>query len=281
MKSTRWIAVASWLMAWPIFAQTAKDVPKESGSHQPERARVRFEPSPTGASAQRLIALGESGLQPEPFDLELEGLRQDIATIKSLRDQVAAESNQPLPSDAATAQEQRRELLDLLTKLATKSASPRVVPEPPLTPLPAPERPTRMATTDTKPATKVAQPRSADKIVDPFALGRTLFKAGQFRESEQAFRKVKVTDDNRVLMQYLVATCLRKQSLWNQAAKAYRIVAENKDDPALRDLAAWQLENIRWSQQTESQLENLRQLRESSASAKESPPESGTETSSQ
>ena len=248
MKLTRWIAVAGWLMAWPVFAQAADSPPTR--------------------------ALGESGLASEPFDLELEGLRQDIATLKSLRDQVAAESNQPLSSDAATAQEQRRELLDLLTKMATKGVSPRVVPEPPLplTPVPAPERPNRAAT-EAKPATKVAQPRSADKIVDPFALGRTLFKAGKFREAEQAFRKVKVTDDNRVLMQYLVATCLRKQSLWDQAAKAYRIVSENKDDPALRDLAAWQLENIRWSQQTESQLEKLRQLRESSASAKEPPPE--------
>ena len=36
----------------------------------------------------------------------------------------------------------------------------------------------------------------------------------------------------------------------------------------LRDLAKWQLDNIRWHQQSESQLEQMRQQREKRSDAK-------------
>jgi tetratricopeptide (TPR) repeat protein len=264
MKSTGWIAVTGWLIASPVFAQSSDSPPA---------------PTTSEATSADSVAPQQSG--SVSFDSELERLRRDIAAIKALREQVAAEASQPLTSDAAAAQELRRELLELLTKLATKNVSPKPVPETPKPQKTAPPSAPKIgaAKSEAKPGTTAAHPLITDKMVDPFALGGALFRAGDFSGAEQAFRKVKVTDDNLVLLQYLVATCLRKQSLWEQATKAYRIVAANKDDPALRDLALWQLENISWYQQTASQLEQLLQLRESSDSLKDSPPGAGAAAS--
>ncbi len=252
MKSTGWIAVAGWLIASPVFAQSPDSLPAPTASE--DTSAVSVAPQPNGAKS---------------FDSELEQLRQDIAATKLLREQVASEVNQPLASDVALAQEQRRELLELLTKLATKNLSAKPTSEPPqpqkLAPPPGPRIGATKAETKLE---KTTHPLITDKIVDPFALGRALFRSDDYSGAEQAFRKVKVTDDNRLILQYLIATCLRKQTRWEQAAKAYRVVSENKDDLALRDLALWQLENIRWYQQTELQLDQLRELRETQSSSK-------------
>lgn len=250
MRSTGWIAVAGWLIAAPVLAQDQQLFSKTTASE-------------TTSSADRAAQPIRSG----SFDVELEQLRQEIAAIKTSREQVATEAQQPISHDAAEAHEQRRELLDLLTKLATKNLTPKPAAEPvKMVPKSAPK--TNSSKSDS--SSSSGHPLITTKIVDAYALGRALFRAEDYVGAEQAFRKVKVTDDNRVLLQYLVATCLRKQSRWEPAAKAYRIVAENKDDPALRDLAEWQLENIRWHQKTESQLEELRQLREQADSPKAS-----------
>lgn len=253
MKKTGWIAIAGWLIAAPVFAQSPDSLPTATASE--DTAAISVAPQPNDAQS---------------FDSELEQLRQDIAAIKLLSEQVASEANQPLTSDVAVAEEQRRELLELLTKLVTKNVSAKPTSEPPKpqkrAPAPGPRIGTAKAATN--PEKAATHPLITDKIVDPFALGRALFRSEDYSGAEQAFRKVKVTDDNRVMLQYLIATCLRKQSLWEQATKAYRVVSENKDDPALRDLALWQLENIRWYQQTESQFEQVRGLREPPASSK-------------
>jgi tetratricopeptide (TPR) repeat protein len=238
MTSTRWIAVAWILIASPVFAQVV-DAPATD----------------VAATPRNVLS----------FEEELEGLRRDIAATKTLREQAAVEAGQAIESETLATQ-QRNELLELLTKLATQKPSPQPAPTPDNT---APRAvPSTLKTTTRKPATEsdsaAAHPLITDKVVDPYGLGRALFRTGDYRGAEQAFRKVKVTDDNRVMLQYLIATCLRKQSKWEQAVKAYRVVAENNDDPVLRDMATWQLENIRWHQRTESQLEQLRELRGSS-----------------
>ncbi len=252
MKSTGWIAVAGWLIASPLVAQEFQLPPDVATSAEP-------------LFMNRAVPLNRL----EAFEAELEQLGKEIAAIKVIREQVAAESKQSLSPDSAEAQEQRRELLDLLTKLATKKIPPKPAADPIKT-VPTPTLPAAVARSDSRPASD--HPLISDKIVDPYALGRALFRAEDYVGAEQAFRKAKVTDDNRVLLQYLIATCLRKQARWEQAAKAYRTVAENKEDPALRDLAEWQLENIRWHRKTELQLEELRRLREQTDPAK-SPPQ--------
>lgn len=253
MKSTRWIAVAGWLIGSPVLGQfeALPAVP------EPSDASVSGDAVKTEAPAAS-------------FETELEQLRHDLAAIKTLREQAATEVGQPISTDSQATQRERRELMDLLTKLATKRVTPKLVPVAP-EPLAPPVAPPELKHDFTRSVAKASEPHPlvTDKVLDPFALGRALFKAGDYVGAEQAFRKAKVNDDNRVMLQYLIATCLRKQQQWEQAAKAYRVVAENKDDAALRDLAVWQMDNIRWYQQTEAQIEQLRQLREPPADAPE------------
>ena len=99
-------------------------------------------------------------------------------------------------------------------------------------------------------------------IADAFALGKVLFRTGDFVGAERAFRKASVTSENEMTVKYLLATCLRRQSRWQSAMDAYKVVAESNQDPVLRDLAKWQLDNIRWLQQSESQLDQMRKQRE-------------------
>ena len=247
MKSTRWIVVAGWLIATPVFAQTLESP---------------LAPETLDESVSTDIAPQFNGAVS--FDLEMERLRQDIAATRSLREQIADEVDQPLSTDAVASEQSRRELLELLTKLATRNVSSKTEPIPVKPQAATPVPPLRDNTTKIELSSNEAavHPLITDKMVDSYALGRALFRARDFIGAEQAFRKTKLTDENRVMLQYLIATCLRKQSRIDQAAKAYRIVAENKDDLALRDLALWQLENMRWNQQTELQLDQVRRLRE-------------------
>ena len=267
MKSTRWIAVALCLIAAPILARSEEDGSQFAPLSSEEAVETDLprpdDGLPSSSSTQLTV--------PFSFDAELQQLRKDITTTKELREKAAVEASQPFANDAAVAQEQRRILLELLTKLATKSVPPRPTPisdlalpevsAPPMVP-PIHEPRSRAGHAETKHDAVATHPLISEKIVDPYALGQVLFKAKDFVGAELAFRKVKATDENRILLQYFVATCLRKQSKWDQAAKAYRTVADQKEDPTLRDLAIWQLDNIRWNQQTSTQLEELRQLRQ-------------------
>jgi tetratricopeptide (TPR) repeat protein len=256
MTLARWIAVATVLIAAPVFAQPMK-----------------LPLSPTAANATNAESSANS---TRSLNEELEGLRREIAATKELREQVAAEARQPVETETLAIQKQRHELLELLAKLATsKPPTPPAAAEPVKS---IPSTTTGARKPEAGQNSTTDHPLITDKIVDPLSLGHALFRTGDYVGAEQAYRKVKVTDENRVLLQYLIANCLRRQSRWEQAAKAYRIVSENKTDPALREMALWQLESIRWHQQTESQLEQLRELRgASNASKKPSPSASRAE----
>lgn len=213
------------------------------------------------------------------LEQELRALRQDLQTFHALSAEVAHSARAVETDSDRVSSQQRKELLDLLTKLAiheiskneltrkTSAASDeRPVPAVPVVPTlpPIPEEP--------------VSPPITDAAVDPFALGKNLFRLGDYEKAEAAFRKVTPTEENRLLLKYLVATCLRKRSQWQPAIDGYREIAESNSDPVLRDLAKWQLESIRWNQQTESQLEHLRQQRSKSAEPARKTPEQRTST---
>jgi hypothetical protein len=69
------------------------------------------------------------------------------------------------------------------------------------------------------------------------------------------------------MLKYLIATCMRKRSQYQAAVEIYREVAASDKDPVLRDLARFQLDGIRWNQETEKQLELLRRQRERTPAA--------------
>lgn len=212
---------------------------------------------------------------------ELRRLREDLKLFEAARDQ-ATRNRKSVDAEAErSSSAQRQDLIDLLTKFATKRATARATapsskattptaPEEPIeSVVPPPEIPNVTESVEASPPEPVVTRGSPvlDKVVDPFALGKVLMKTGDYATAEQAFRKVKVTDENRTMVQYLMATAIRKQSQWKRATEAYRVVADSDHDPVLRDLAKWQIENIRWQQQTEQQLDQMRKQRERGTAA--------------
>jgi hypothetical protein len=139
MKSTRRIAVAIGLMTFSLIAFATDDALE----FKPVEAEAN-----TAADAQRFEAEQSEAQRSETqltvplsFDAELEQLRKDIAKTKELREKAAHEAGQPMSSDALAAQEQRRVLLELLTKLATKNVSSKNTWEPPPLPVAPPPTP--------------------------------------------------------------------------------------------------------------------------------------------
>lgn len=210
-------------------------------------------PRPTGQARTLDRSIDSSSLESE-----IDALRADLHAFHTLSDEVARSARVAEAEADRTTLRQRQEMLDLLTKLATqgitgkteKKAEARKAP----VALPIPD--------------SVIVPSVTDAAVDQFALGKVLFRAGEFAKAEQAFRKATVTEENRLMLKYLVATCLRKRSQWQAAIEGYREVAASDKDPVLRDLAKFQLDGIRWNQDTEKQIDLLRKQREKPASSK-------------
>ncbi len=236
-------------------------LPQEPGVRQinPDLSTQPLSPGP----ASRLRS--PSAAETSSLESELEALRADLESFHALSDEVTR-STRNAETDAERAlHRQRQELLDILTKLATQGISQK----------PAPKKSDKKPVLASEPAAPVipdpveAQtPAVTDAAVDNFALGKVLFRAGDYVKAEQAFRKVVQTEDNRLMVKYLIATCLRKRSQWSAAVEAYKEIAASDKDPVLRDLAKFQLDGIRWTQDTEKQIEQLKKQREIPAKSK-------------
>ena len=222
----------------------------------------------------------ESGLSLED---ELIQLRRELQSFDAARDEVLRSTKTVDAESDRVAIQQRQELLDVLTKLATKGitrrskpvvpSTPQVTSVPPATSAKAVDPFAEPVAPVVKPPVAPAAPKPVvipepptfpipDDPVDPFALGNVLFRSGDYAAAEKAFAKVQPTDENRMMLKFLTATCLRKRSQWKPASDAFRVVAGSNQDPVLRDLAKWQLDNMAWYQQTESQLDQMRAERD-------------------
>src|SRR5262249_7109055 len=102
---------------------------------------------------------------------------------------------------------------------------------------------------------------SSDKPLDPMALGRALFRIGDYESALTKFRRIDLNTLNRldrVAVQYLTATCMRKLGRTDEAAALYREIVNAKVDPMLVDCAQWQLSELSWRKDLEAQLARLR-----------------------
>ena len=236
---------------------------------------------PAAAPLPLRIVEAESGLSLED---ELTQLRRELQSFDAARDEVLRSTKSVDAESDRVAIQQRQELLDVLTKLATKGITRRSKPVVPSTPqvtsVPhstsvtavdpfadpvAPVvKPTVVVPVAPKPVVTPEPPTFPipDDPVDPFALGNVLVRSGDYAAAEKAFAKVQPTDENRMMLKFLTATCLRKRSQWKPASDAFRVVAGSNQDPVLRDLAKWQLDNMAWYQQTESHLDQMRAERD-------------------
>lgn len=267
-------------LATPTFAQTGSPG-GESGFPPPAPQKfdaASGEPSPLPLAppvtepGQPVPARADAALSAS-IELELKQFRNELREFQAVREEVARNSKATEDAADHLSSHQRQELMTLLTKLAKQNLARKnagSVPPPnadPVLPKSAPSVPTPEATVTPQPTIDV----DPVTVADPFALGKVLFRSGDFVGAEKAFRKAAVTSENEMMIKYLLATCLRRQSRWKPAIETYKLVAESNQDPVLRDLAKWQLDNIRWHQQSEVQMEQLRQQREKKSEPVNSP----------
>jgi len=121
--------------------------------------------------------------------------------------------------------------------------------------------------TPTHGETPVLPPPGAEvgKPGDPFTLAQALFRAGEYSAALQSYRRIEqegLALQEKAVVQYMTASCLRKLGKLEDAAALYREVANARDDEVLTDCALWQLNSINWRRDLQKQLEEVRQRRE-------------------
>jgi tetratricopeptide (TPR) repeat protein len=189
--------------------------------------------------------------------VDLKKLKQDLLLLKSERSKLAAEREgtspkvEPLPGDTgagAEANKLKRRIADLLDQLS--GAKPAVRPDPfeePIVPI--------------KRADKKDDPGAA---VNPLALAQAHFLSENYKEALAAFRKIDLTAmkaEERVPVQYLIASCLRKLGKDDEATALYREVAGSRQDPVMVECAQWQLATMRWQRELRGQIDALEKRR--------------------
>ena len=173
--------------------------------------------------------------EPRKLSTQLEALQKER---KAAQDEVVTE---PTGGDRVKL---RAQLLEMIRLLGEKK-NPEIVP---VKPKELPE----------SPKTKFELPESG--AIDTLRMAQNLYKAGDLEAARLAFKQLeeKAGTEDRLFVQYMLASCLRKQGKSSEAAVFYREVAEAKDDAFLKESALWQLSMLKSSQDLESQLEQLR-----------------------
>jgi hypothetical protein len=68
--------------------------------------------------------------------------------------------------------------------------------------------------------------------------------------------------EDRLLVQYLQASCLRHLGRMDEATRLYREIANSQSNAFAVECAQWQLSSLRWQQDTMRRLEQLRAWRQ-------------------
>jgi hypothetical protein len=117
---------------------------------------------------------------------------------------------------------------------------------------------------DGMPVVRPSKPSPADGPVDPLALAQALFRTGDYEGALRTYRMLDPTQlprQDQAMLQYMIATCLRRLGKLEEAAALYRDVANSKDDDILSECAQWQLGALEWRRDLVARLEQLRQRR--------------------
>jgi len=123
---------------------------------------------------------------------------------------------------------------------------------------------------DTAPASPPSSSTDAavvEKPIAPMELAQMLFRAGNYEGALAAFRLLDtgtLSREDRLLVQYLQASCLRKLGRHDEALQLLREIANSRTDAFAVECARWQLTNLRWQQETQRRLTELRLRREDS-----------------
>jgi tetratricopeptide (TPR) repeat protein len=205
---------------------------------------------------------------------DLQKLRKEREALQEDRSKTALSLHDAFTSDSDDVAKLRLRLGSLLTTLGTQKATPSHLQIPksesstieskapplvlPTTPLPMP--PLALTPKASGPAPAAA----ANKTLDALALAQSLFQVGNFQGALQAYRLLPLEGlkaEERVPLQYLMATCLRHLGKFDEAGTLYREVANSRGDEHLAACAQWQLNAVRWQRETTEQLTKIRQRR--------------------
>lgn len=114
------------------------------------------------------------------------------------------------------------------------------------------------------PPTSTAASATA-KPVDALALAQALLRVGDFEGALQAYRVVEQSSlkvEDRVVVQYFTATCLRRLGRVPEASTLYRELANAKSPEFFVDCARWQLAAIEVRHQLDVDLDEQRKRRQ-------------------
>jgi hypothetical protein len=235
----------------------------------------RAESAPPPRSAEWLLPSDE----PAPLSLPLAEVRQALQKLRAEREGLQedrAKSAQYLVDTFAPGGDDigqlRLRLGKLLTQMGTQkpgSAAP-AAPQPPsqppkkidIAPAPPPAPIPKAPDKETPPAKEPTPDLS--KTLDPLALAQALFRVGNYAGALQAYRLLPLDGlkaEERVPIQYMIATCLRKSGKTDEAAALYREVANSRGDEQVAACAQWQLTVLRWQKDMTEQLGRIRQRR--------------------
>ena len=207
-------------------------------------------------------------------------LRRELERLRAERQAAEADKSSAVRDAAAGTGDEaarlRRRIAELLGRLTAAPAPPQP-PRPPSPPPPAPAPTLRFeelpapAPADVPAAGPVPHPAPAARAqlkpgeaVDWLGLACSSFQSGNFEEALKAYRQAARTarGGERVIVQYMTATCLRKLGKSEEAAALYREVAGARSEVFLADCARWQLSAMAWRQDIARQRDELRKRRE-------------------
>jgi hypothetical protein len=100
--------------------------------------------------------------------------------------------------------------------------------------------------------------------VDSRTLAETLFLAGDHASALKIYRQLEQEEqrgDERTVLQYMIACCLRKLGKFDEASLLYREVANSGGDEVLMENAQWYLREMKERRELEGQLDEFRQRR--------------------
>ena len=220
-------------------------------------------------------------MTPASVDPELAALQREAARLRTEREALAAErekSEKVAPDAAASdnseeAARLRTRLAELIVKLEAKKAKEKTRSvEPIAATIPTvapPKEEARLLPTAVPVPPKEEAPLIPTAVVVPpgEALKRAKdeFRAGQFDTALASCRAIDaatLNNDDRLLVQYLSAGCLRSLGKLDEAAVVYRAVIEAHGDEDLVESATWQLTSI---EARRSMLREMAEMRENRA----------------
>jgi hypothetical protein len=185
----------------------------------------------------------QTGL-PSPTSKEIEALDKLKAEREKLLKQLSPALKIEADEDTLTMERSklRLEIAELLRKLDEKPSTPP-------------------KTNPVIPKAKTQSTEELAKSLDPLAQAKALYLAENFDSALKAFKLIDTTPltrEDKTFIQYMIASCQRRLGNLAEATTIYREVADSGEQEFIKECAVWQLANIRWRQELEGQLEDLR-----------------------